>query len=61
MVNSGVERQLEIEFLRQVFTIRQGFLSVVFSCTAAKPTCSLHAAGGQKRRFCTEPQKADRV
>ena len=54
MVNGGVERQLEIEFLRQVFTIRQDFLSVVLSFTAAEPKCSLTAAGGQERRFCAE-------
>jgi hypothetical protein len=72
MVNGAWSGQLEIAFLRQVFTIRQAsacalsLVGLVFglpdlSSSFVRTKRSLTAAGGQKRRFYTEVEELDRV
>ena len=72
MVNGAWSEQLEIAFLRQVFTIRQAsacalsLVGLVFglpdlSSSFVRTQRSLTAAGGQKRRFYTEVEELDRV
>ena len=72
MVNGAWSGRLVVEFLLQVFTIRQASacaLSLVglvlglpdLSSSFVRTKRSLPAAGGQKRRFYTEVEELDRV
>jgi hypothetical protein len=53
MVNGAWSGQLVIEFLLQVFTIRQASLVLGFSSSFVGTQRGLTATGGQKGRFPT--------
>ena len=71
MVNGAWSGQLEVEFLLQVFTIRQagvcgdavgpGLGLPDLSSSFVRTQCGLTAAGGQKRRFCAVVDKIERA
>jgi hypothetical protein len=64
MVNNAWSGQLEVEFLLQVFTIRQANIGLVFRISlqrSVRTQRGLTAAGGQKGRFSTVADNIGRV